>query len=199
MLRDPRRRPRSATAAAIRPPGRLAVTDPRRCPRTVTMAPSPGDRGRSAGRHARQRPRRPRCRHRRQVTRNLRDGISRRPARGSQPAATRRRQRVQRKPEKQSDARGRLADRLRHGNGRVRRACAGAHPRDATRRAPGPVMSASQRRGSCRRSPRPCAGRSPAGAAARGDDPLNQEGSPVQVPITVEPPAGRFTARAVST
>jgi hypothetical protein len=37
-------------------------------------------------------------------------------------------------------------------------------------------------------------GRSPAGAVARGDDPLNQEGSPMQVPVTGEPPAGRFTA-----
>jgi hypothetical protein len=27
-----------------------------------------------------------------------------------------------------------------------------------------------------------------------GEDPLNQEGAPVQVPITVKPPAGRFTA-----
>src|SRR6516165_7263484 len=45
-------------------------------------------------------------------SRNLRDGISRRPARGSQPAATRTGQRVQRNPEKQSEARGRLADRL---------------------------------------------------------------------------------------
>ena len=37
----------------------------------------------------------------------------------------------------------------------------------------------------------------PAAAAARGEDPLNQEGAPVQVPITVEPPAGRFTACVV--
>src|SRR5215472_18249648 len=42
---------------------------------------------------------------------------------------------------------------------------------------------------------RPLAGR----AAARGDDPLEQEGSPVPVPVTVEPPAGRFTACVVST
>ena len=34
----------------------------------------------------------------------------------------------------------------------------------------------------------------PGRAAARGADPLKQEGSPVQVPVTVEPPAGRFTA-----
>ena len=40
---------------------------------------------------------------------------------------------------------------------------------------------------------RPLAGR----AAARGEDPLKQEGSPVHVPVTVEPPAGRFTARVV--
>ena len=44
-----------------------------------------------------------------------------------------------------------------------------------------------------------CASRSPAGAAARGEDPLEQKGSPVQVPITVEPPAGRFTACVVRT
>jgi hypothetical protein len=37
------------------------------------------------------------------------------------------------------------------------------------------------------------------GAAARGEDPLNQEGSPVQVPITVEPPTGRCTRCAVRT
>ena len=42
-------------------------------------------------------------------------------------------------------------------------------------------------------------GRSPAGATARGEDPLTQEGSPVQVPITVEPPASRFTACVVRT
>jgi hypothetical protein len=42
---------------------------------------------------------------------------------------------------------------------------------------------------------RPLAG----GAAARGEDPLNQEGSPVQVPVTVQPPAGRFTACVVRT
>jgi len=41
--------------------------------------------------------------------------------------------------------------------------------------------------------------RSPAGAATRGEDPLKQEGAPVQVPITVEPPAGRFTACVVNT
>jgi hypothetical protein len=34
-------------------------------------------------------------------------------------------------------------------------------------------------------------------AAARGEDRLTQEGSPVQVSITVEPPAGRFTACVV--
>jgi hypothetical protein len=51
----------------------------------------------------------------------------------------------------------------------------------------------------CRRSPRSCAGRSPAGAAARGEDPIEQEGSPVQVPMTVELPAGRFTACVVRT
>jgi hypothetical protein len=38
---------------------------------------------------------------------------------------------------------------------------------------------------------------SPAGAAARGEDPLRQEGSPVQVPITVESPAGRCTGCVV--
>ena len=37
----------------------------------------------------------------------------------------------------------------------------------------------------------------PGRAAARGEDPLRQEGSPVQVPVTVEPPAGRFTAGVV--
>ena len=42
---------------------------------------------------------------------------------------------------------------------------------------------------------RPLAGR----AAARGEAPLKQEGSPVQVPMTGEPPAGRFTAWAVRT
>ena len=42
---------------------------------------------------------------------------------------------------------------------------------------------------------RPLAGR----AAARGEAPLKQEGSPVQVPMTVEPPAGRFTAWVVRT
>ena len=30
-----------------------------------------------------------------------------------------------------------------------------------------------------------------------GEDPLKQEGSPVQVPITVEPPAARFTGWVV--
>jgi hypothetical protein len=50
-----------------------------------------------------------------------------------------------------------------------------------------------------RRSPRSCADRSPAGAAARGEDPLNQEGSPVQVPVTVQSPAGRFTGCVVRT
>jgi hypothetical protein len=79
-------------------------------------------------------------------SRSLRDGMSRRPARGSRPAATRRGQRVQRNPEKRSDARGRRADRLRHGNGPVRRACAGAQPRDATGRAVCPAMSSSQSR-----------------------------------------------------
>ena len=39
-----------------------------------------------------------------------------------------------------------------------------------------PVMSSSQRRWPCRRSPRLCAGRSPAGAAARGEAPLKQGG-----------------------
>jgi len=42
---------------------------------------------------------------------------------------------------------------------------------------------------------RPLTGR----AAARGEDPLKQEGSPVQVPVTVQPPAGRFTACVVRT
>jgi hypothetical protein len=42
---------------------------------------------------------------------------------------------------------------------------------------------------------RPLAGR----AAARGADPLEQEGSPVPVSVTVEPPAGRFTAWVVRT
>ncbi len=37
----------------------------------------------------------------------------------------------------------------------------------------------------------------PGRAAARGEDPLKQEGSPVQVPATVEPPAGWFTACVV--
>jgi hypothetical protein len=32
---------------------------------------------------------------------------------------------------------------------------------------------------------------------ARGEDPLRQEGSPVQVPATVRRPAGRFTGRVV--
>ena len=44
---------------------------------------------------------------------------------------------------------------------------------------------------------RPLPGRCPAGAAARGEDPLTQEGSPVQVSVTVRPPAGRFTAWVV--
>jgi hypothetical protein len=39
----------------------------------------------------------------------------------------------------------------------------------------------------------------PGRAAARGADPLTQEGSPVHVPITVEPPAGRCTAWVVRT
>ena len=39
----------------------------------------------------------------------------------------------------------------------------------------------------------------PGRAAARGEDPHKQEGSPVQVPVTVEPPAGRFTAGVVRT
>ena len=39
----------------------------------------------------------------------------------------------------------------------------------------------------------------PGRAAARGEAPLKQEGSPVQVPMTVEPPAGRFTAGVVRT
>ena len=37
----------------------------------------------------------------------------------------------------------------------------------------------------------------PGRAAARGEDPLKQEGSPMQVPATVEPPAGWFTACVV--
>ena len=41
---------------------------------------------------------------------------------------------------------------------------------------------------------RPLPGRRP---AARGEDPLKQEGSPVQVSVTVRPPAGRFTAWVV--
>ena len=43
---------------------------------------------------------------------------------------------------------------------------------------------------------RPLPGRRP---AARGEDPLKQEGSPVQVSVTVRPPAGRFTAWVVRT
>ncbi|HTT54958.1 MAG TPA: hypothetical protein VMH35_26515 [Streptosporangiaceae bacterium] len=39
----------------------------------------------------------------------------------------------------------------------------------------------------------------PGRAAARGADPLTQEGAPVPVPATVEPPAGRFTAWVVRT
>ena len=39
----------------------------------------------------------------------------------------------------------------------------------------------------------------PGRAAARGADPLKQEGSPVQVPVTVEPPAAQFTACVVRT
>jgi hypothetical protein len=39
----------------------------------------------------------------------------------------------------------------------------------------------------------------PGRAAARGEAPLKQEGSPVQVPMTVEPPAGWFTAWVVRT
>ena len=31
------------------------------------------------------------------------------------------------------------------------------------------------------------------------EDPLNEEGSPVRVPVTVRPPSGRFTARVVGT
>ena len=77
-------------------------------------------------------------------SRNVRDGMSRRPARGSRPAATRRGQQVQRNREKRSDARGRRADRLRHGNGCGRRACAGARPREATGRAMGPVMPSAR-------------------------------------------------------
>jgi len=42
---------------------------------------------------------------------------------------------------------------------------------------------------------RPLAGR----AAARDEDPLKQEGAPVHVPVTVEPPAGRCTGWVVST
>ena len=37
----------------------------------------------------------------------------------------------------------------------------------------------------------------PGRAAARGADPLNQEGSPVHVSVTGRPPAGRFTAWVV--
>ena len=39
----------------------------------------------------------------------------------------------------------------------------------------------------------------PGRAAARGADPLRQEGSPVQVPMTVQPSAGRCTAWVVRT
>jgi len=39
----------------------------------------------------------------------------------------------------------------------------------------------------------------PGGAAARGEDPHKQERSPVQVPMIVEPPAGRFTTCGVRT
>ena len=37
----------------------------------------------------------------------------------------------------------------------------------------------------------------PGRAAARGEDPLKREGSPVQFPATLEPPAGRFTSCVV--
>src|SRR5215471_4287037 len=39
----------------------------------------------------------------------------------------------------------------------------------------------------------------PAGATASGEDPLKQEGSPVPVPVTVQPSASRFTMRVVRT
>ena len=42
---------------------------------------------------------------------------------------------------------------------------------------------------------RPLVGR----AAARGEDPLKQEGSPVPVQVTVQPPESRFTTRVVKT
>ena len=37
----------------------------------------------------------------------------------------------------------------------------------------------------------------PGRAAARGADPLTQEGAPVQVSVTMEPPAGWFSAWVV--
>jgi hypothetical protein len=39
----------------------------------------------------------------------------------------------------------------------------------------------------------------PGRAAARGEDLFKQEGSPVPVPVTVRPPAGRFGAWVVRT
>jgi hypothetical protein len=62
-------------------------------------------------------------------------------------------------------------------------------------RALGPVMSSA--RGADRAGDH--LDRAPAGAAARGEDPLRQKGSPVQVPMTVEPPAGQFTECVVRT
>jgi hypothetical protein len=89
-----------------------------------------------------------------------------------------------------------LADREWHGDGAVQRVCAGAHPRDAGRRVPGPVMSSA--RGAGR------AGDHLDGAPTAhrltprlGEDPLMQEGSPVQVPVTVQPPTNRFIACVV--
>jgi len=73
----------------------------------------------------------------------------------------------------------------------------GAQPREATGRAVGPVMSSARGADRAGDHPRSCAARCPAGAAARGADPLKQEESHVPVSVTVRPPAGRFGACVV--
>ena len=65
----------------------------------------------------------------------------------------------------------------------------GAQPREATGRAVGPVMSSARGADRAGDHPRSCAARCPAGAAARGADPLKQEG------VTRARPDDRGTAR----
>ena len=204
-------------------PGRLAVTDPRRCPRTVTMARGrviaadrDADRLGGAGTGCVSGPQRsghglprsrgmprprlhpPRGRHRRprnHATCVMACHAGRREARSQQPRgegsefnASRRSGPMREDGWLTGSGMATAVD----GVPAVERIHA-ALPAALWARSCLPARGADR----CRRSPRSCAGRSLAGAAARGADPLGRRGHPVQVPMTVEPPAGRFTACVV--